>query len=187
MAISAENINAIIELVKKYFHEAIKPDMTIEKIAEVASPNLDKIIQKNEKMGLKYSAGKFKIEYLNEKQFTLEFEMYFKDESGKWYKAANKSEPRDAELIEKTSWKTLQKLKVVEFPIGAPVDEKIANDEKITNEKKSVDEKISDEKVQSEIKSLPQESTTEIKSNTEIKSDKNKTEITLDKLMNAKK
>ncbi len=123
MSINTDTLDKIIELVKKYFHDLIKPDMTIEKLAEIASPNLDKIIRDNEKVGLKYSAGKFKIEYVDEKHFTLEFEMYFKDEAGKWYKAANKSEPRDSELIEPSSWKTLKALKVVEFPIGAPVAE----------------------------------------------------------------
>ena len=123
MALNTETLNTIIETVKKFFQDLIKPDMTIDKIAEVASPNLDKIIKENEAKGLDYSAGKFRIEYVNDKQFTLEFEMYFKDEAGKWYKAANKSEPRSSELIEPSSWKTLKALKVVEFPIGAPAEE----------------------------------------------------------------
>ena len=134
MAINTEALETIIETVKKFFQDLIKPDMTIDKIAEVASPNLDKIIKENEAKGLNYSAGKFRIEYVNDKQFTLEFEMYFKDEAGKWYKAANKSEPRSSELIEPGSWKTLKALKVVEFPIGAPAEEeekiaKMANEE----------------------------------------------------------
>lgn len=123
MALNKETLETIIETVKKFFQDLIKPDMTIDKIAEVASPSLDKIIKDNEAKGLDYSAGKFRIEYLNDKQFTLEFEMYFKDDAGKWYKAANKSEPRDSELIEPSSWKTLKALKVVEFPIGAPAEE----------------------------------------------------------------
>lgn len=163
--INADTLNAIIEMVKKYFKDLIKPDMTIEKLAEVASPQLDKIIQKNEEQGLKYSAGKFKIEYLNDKQFTLEFEMYFKDEAGKWYKAANKSEPRDAELIEPSSWKTLKALKVVEFPIGAPAG--------------------AAEEVPSEVPSKKAE-TKEISEEQEKTSTSNN-DITLEKLMSSKK
>ena len=163
--INADTLNAIIEMVKKYFKDLIKPDMTIEKLAEVASPQLDKIIQKNEEQGLKYSAGKFKIEYLNDKQFTLEFEMYFKDEAGKWYKAANKSEPRDAELIEPSSWKTLKALKVVEFPIGAPAGDA--------------------EEVPSEVPSKKAE-TKEISEEQEKTSTSNN-DITLEKLMSSKK
>ena len=164
MAVNADTLNTIIEMLKQYFKDLIKPDMTIDKIAEVASPNLDKIIKKNEEKGLKYSAGKFKIEYLNDKQFTLEFEMYFKDDAGKWYKAANKSEPRDSELIEPSSWKTLKALKVVEFPIGAPADE---------------EDKIVEKNVAAEDKEIPQiEDTNASTSNNEI---------TLDKLMGDKK
>ena len=171
MAVNADTLNTIIEMVKQYFHDLIKPDMTIDKIAEVASPNLDKIIKKNEEQGLKYSAGKFKIEYVNDKQFTLEFEMYFKDEAGKWYKAANKSEPRDAELIEPSSWKTLKALKVVEFPIGAPVNEAALAAEKM------------EPKAKEEIKKedLSQEAIQEQSEKT------SNNEITLDKLMDAKK
>ena len=166
MAVNADTLTTIIEMVKQYFQDLIKPDMTIDKIAEVASPNLDKIIKKNEEKGLKYSAGKFKIEYLNDKQFTLEFEMYFKDEAGKWYKAANKSEPRDAELIEPSSWKTLKALKVVEFPIGAPADDV---------------ESKSAERVEPEVKNVPQP-----KDDDEITDNISKNEITLDKLMSSK-
>ena len=157
MAINADTINEIIATVTKYFKDLINPNMTIEKLAEVASPQLDKIIQKNEKQGLNYSAGKFKIEYLNDKEFSLEFEMYFKDDAGKWYKAANKSEPRKSELIEPSSWKTLKALKVVEFPIGAPN----ADAEKIPSDVKK--------------KEVTEES---LKSNEDI---------TLDKLMDSKK
>ena len=139
MALNTEALETIIETVKKFFQDLIKPDMTIDKIAEVASPNLDKIIKDNEAKGLNYSAGKFRIEYVNDNQFTLEFEMYFKDEAGKWYKAANKSEPRSSELIEPSSWKTLKALKVVEFPIGAPAEE----EEKIA---KMADKEIAAEK-----------------------------------------
>ena len=164
MALNTETLETIIETVKKFFQDLIKPDMTIDKIAEVASPNLDKIIKENEAKGLDYSAGKFRIEYVNDKQFTLEFEMYFKDEAGKWYKAANKSEPRSSELIEPSSWKTLKALKVVEFPIGAPA----ADEEKIAKEANA---EIAEEKADKP----------------EIKEDKKDNEVTLEKLMGDKK
>ena len=163
MKIYSEDINVIIEAVKKFFKDLIKPDMTIEKIAEIASPGLDKIIERNEEKGLKYSAGKFKIEYADEEHFTLEFEMYFKDDAGKWYKAANKSELRDAELIEPSSWKTLKALKSVEFPIDNPNKE----DSMQADEVAKIAEKASKE------------------SNTT--SNEKAEEITLEKLMNAKK
>ena len=164
MALNTEALETIIETVKKFFQDLIKPDMTIDKIAEVASPNLDKIIKDNEAKGLNYSAGKFRIEYVNDNQFTLEFEMYFKDEAGKWYKAANKSEPRSSELIEPGSWKTLKALKVVEFPIGAPAEE----EEKIA---KIADEEIAAAKAEK----------------SEAPAQNNDNEITLDKLMDGKK
>ncbi|MBR1729541.1 MAG: hypothetical protein IJ728_08470 [Selenomonadaceae bacterium] len=160
MTINADDINKIVETVKKFLHDLITPNMTIEKIAEVASPKLDEVIKKNAEKGLKYSAGKFKIKYVDDKHFALEFEMYFKDDAGKWYKAANESEPRDAELIDPASWKTLTALKVVEFPIGSP------NEENITDAAEVKSISAADES--------PKSSTTD------------KKEITLEKLMGVK-
>ena len=182
MEINQEAINTIVEMVKKFFKDLIKPDMTIEKIAEIASPQLDKIIKQNEEQGLKYSAGKFKIEYADDAHFTLEFEMYFKDDAGKWYKASNKSELRDAELIEPSSWKTLKALKVIEFPIGAPVDEKTKN-----AAAKSV---IKATESTEENKSTANESSadnSDIQNTSANAADNKADEITLDKLMGAKK
>ena len=178
MEINQEAINTIVEMVKKFFKDLIKPDMTIEKIAEIASPQLDKIIKQNEEQGLKYSAGKFKIEYADDAHFTLEFEMYFKDDAGKWYKASNKSELRDAELIEPSSWKTLKALKVIEFPIGAPVDEKTKNAAKSINKAAESNE---------ENKSTASESSADTQNTSANAADNKADEITLDKLMGAKK
>lgn len=116
-------IGTAVEAAKDFFHELISPNMTIEKIAEVAAPRLDDVIEENEENGLKYSAGKFKVEYVDEHHFSMAFEMYFKDAEGKWYKSAGTSDPRQAELLDVGSWKTLQTLKAVEFPISAPTKE----------------------------------------------------------------
>ena len=169
MAINADDITKVVEAVKAFFKDLINPSMTIEKIAEVASPKLDEIIEKNKEKGLNYSAGKFKIKQQDDKHFTLEFEMYFKDEAGKWYKAANESEPREAELMEPSAWKTLKALKVVEFPIGAPNTEEtaVSADQKQQNPDKT--------------------SETETSSQQEIPAASAKNEITLDKLMENKK
>ena len=124
-------VATVVEATKEFFNELFHPNMTIEKIAEVAAPRLDDLIEQNEENGLKYAAGKFKIEYVDEDHFALAFEMYFKDAEGKWYKSGGNSEPREAELLDIGSWKTLQTLKAVEFPINAPTREKpIANDKK---------------------------------------------------------
>ena len=157
MSINADDLNKIIETVKKFLHDLIKPEMTIDTIAEVASPKLDEIIEKNAEKGLKYSAGKFKIEYLDEKHFVLEFEMYFKDEAGKWYKAANRSEPREAELIEANSWQTLKKRKYIEFPIGSPnveeIEQKVSKDEDYASKAPETSDEITLETLMSAKKS----------------------------------
>ena len=122
MALDKKSVEMVVESVKNFFEDFLKPNMSLEKIAEVASPRLDKLIEENEAKGNKFSAGKFSVKYLDEKNFQLEFEMYFKDSEGKWYKSANESEPREAKLLDPKAWQTLQALKVITFPIEAPND-----------------------------------------------------------------
>ena len=128
-----EKAAELLEAAKNFFIDLFRPDMTLEKIADVVSPRLDDTIKKYEARGLKYSAGKFSIKYADESHFNLEFEMYFQDEEGKWHKCANESEPREATLLEVGAWKTIQALKVITFPIEKP---KSATDNVLQQDKK---------------------------------------------------
>ena len=117
MALDKKSIDMAVESVKDFFKNLINPNMTLEDIADVASPRLDDLIKKHEESGLIYSAGKFHIKYADEKHFQLEFEMYFKDAEDKWHKVANESELRELDLLEDGAAKTLTALKDVTFPI----------------------------------------------------------------------
>ena len=128
-----EMVADLVEAAKNFFVDLFRPNMTLEKISEVVSPRLDDTIKKYEARGLEYSAGKFSIKYADEKHFQLEFEMYFRDEEGKWHKCANESDLRDATLLEVGAWKTIQALKVITFPIEKP---KSADDEVLQTDKK---------------------------------------------------
>lgn len=166
MAITKQSMDMAIENIKDFFKNLINPNMKIEDIAEVVSSRLDSVIIEHEKKGLHYSAGKFYIKSVDEKNFQLEFEMFFKDDSDKWHKLANQSELRDISLLEQGAVITLQKLKVIEFPISAPeIKPEIKAEtekEKITKieSEKPVEEKIEDitgvtaekEKIEAEVK-----------------------------------
>ena len=128
-----ETAAKLLDAAKNFFIDLFRPDMTLEKIADVVSPRLDDTIKKYEARGLKYSAGKFSIKYADESHFNLEFEMYFQDEEGKWHKCANESEPRDATLLEVGAWKTIKALQVITFPIEKP---KFAGGEVLQQDKK---------------------------------------------------
>lgn len=128
MALTKENLEEKIdtavevtkvaaETVKDFFKNLIKPNMKIEDIKAVAMPRLVELIEKHEKDGLQYSAGKFHVKFADDKHFQLEFEMYFKDAEDKWHKVGNESELRDFELLEAGAEKTLKSLNVVTFPI----------------------------------------------------------------------
>ncbi len=124
---AVETAKIAVESVKDFFKNLLKPNMKIEDIKEVAMPRLIELIEKQEKNGLQYSAGKFHVKYADEKHFQLEFEMYFKDDDDKWHKVGNESELRDFELLEAGAAKTLKALNVVTFPIE--IEEKNSSDD----------------------------------------------------------
>ncbi len=135
MAITKKSIEMAVENIKDFFKNLINPNMKIEDIADVVSSRLDDVIIEHEKKGLHYSAGKFYIKAAEEKHFYLAFEMFFKDDEDKWHKLANESELRDISLLEEGAAKTIQKLKIIEFPISAP---EITPEVKIEAEKEKV-------------------------------------------------
>ena len=135
MAITKKSIEMAVENIKDFFKNLINPNMKIEDIADVVSSRLDDVIIDHEKKGLHYSAGKFYIKAADEKHFYLAFEMFFKDDDDKWHKLANESELRDISLLEEGAAKTIQKLKIIEFPISAP---EITPEIKVEAEKEKV-------------------------------------------------
>ena len=183
-------ISSLFENTKEFLNELVHPNMTIEKIAEVAGEQLDDFILQKESEGLNYSAGKFKVSYLDETHFGLSFEMYFKDDAGKWYKSNGESDPRDAELLDIGAWKTLQTLRSVEFPITAPErtvefddkrEEKSDEESKAieaAEELKTIDAPKSDEKSDAKMS---------LSKSADEKPAKNKNDIDLDDLLAAKK
>ena len=151
MAITKKSIEMAVENIKDFFKNLINPNMKIEDIADVVSSRLDEVIIEHEKNGLHYSAGKFYIKAAEEKHFYLAFEMFFKDDEEKWHKLANESELRDISLLEEGAAKTIQKLKIIEFPISAP---EIKADVKIEAEKEKAEKAEAEKTVEEKFDEL---------------------------------
>ena len=110
-------LESVFDTLKEFF----RPNMTFDVIAEKYSPSLDDIIEKYQKEGLTYSAGKFKVAYFDEKSFTLGFELYFQDAAKKWSKVARTSKPYDAKKwLAPETWLELKNIKEKVFDVDAP-------------------------------------------------------------------
>ena len=138
MAITKESlgmaVQTTVETVKDFFKDILRPNMELDDIKQITFPRFHKLIKKYEEKGWNYGGGKFYVKLVDESHFKLEFEMYFRDEEGSWHKIANESELRDINLLEQSLIKTMQSLKVAEFPIEAASSdkaEKVANAEKV--------------------------------------------------------
>lgn len=159
-----EMVADLVVAAKNFFVDLLRPNMTLEKISEVVSPRLDDTIKKYEERGLEYSAGKFSVKYADEKHFKLDFEMYFRDDEGKWHKCANESDDRDATLLEIGAWKTIKALKIITFPIEKPKskdDEVLQHDRKLDEYREAEQQKLLDKPAETD--DAPKDTTADVK------------------------
>ena len=63
------SLQTLIETAFDTLKEIFRPNMSLDEVAEKYSPIIDDIIKKYEKEGVKFSAGKFKIGCVDEKNF----------------------------------------------------------------------------------------------------------------------
>lgn len=115
------SLQTLIETAFDTLKEIFRPNMSLDEVAEKYSPIIDDIIKKYEKEGVKFSAGKFKISCVDEKNFNLGFELYFQDDKKDWSKVAKSSNPMNGqEWLSPEGWQELQKMKEKVYDVEAP-------------------------------------------------------------------
>ncbi|MCR5605901.1 MAG: hypothetical protein K6F69_03675 [Treponema sp.] len=98
MEVQKNIFNAIFDALVETIKDLFSSDTSVDKIVNESSKAIDQIIidQENE-LKLKYVAGKFFIELVdrdNEKdvdKFQLRYQLYFKNEEGKWIESSGAS------------------------------------------------------------------------------------------------
>lgn len=123
--VKTEGKNIFFDAAFDALKEMLRPNMSLEEIAEDYSDNIDEIIIAEEKNGTKFNAGKFKILSVGKNNFALEVELYFKDKGGKWIKRAKTSSPMSAEdWLSEDARKILDAEKEKIFDVEPPEVEK---------------------------------------------------------------
>lgn len=121
-ALSQEVKKEIIVAVKDFIKEILRPNLELDEMADMYSPKLDELIRSYQRQGMEYAAGKFRIVHVNEKQFAVSFELYFKDDKGKWQQISNMSEAQDVAYLTEKARETLRTKRVIAWPVDAPSD-----------------------------------------------------------------
>lgn len=115
------SLQTLIETAFDTLKEIFRPNMSLDEVAENYSPIIDDIIIKYEKEGVKFSAGKFKISCVDEKNFNLGFELYFQDDKKNWSKVAKTSNHIDAkDWLSAEGWQELKSVKEKVYDVEAP-------------------------------------------------------------------
>ena len=123
--LTVETVSFLVETFWKTLNDFLKPGMSIDDIIEKYSPRVDEIIEKNQKEGVTFNAGKFKILAVGKKSFTIGFELYFQDKNKKWSKIATTSPELDIEAwLSDEAIEQLQNQKEIICDVAPPETEK---------------------------------------------------------------
>lgn len=91
--------------------------MSLEEIAQAHDKPLQACIANEKMKGNHYAAGKLFIDYVNQEKFQVSYEMYFQNDEGKMFKAANKSLQDATKFLTTEAVTELFKEQHVEYPI----------------------------------------------------------------------
>ncbi len=94
--------------------------MSFEDITNVFSKDIDQIIINNKKNQLKYVGGIFSIYLYDDKNFRIGYQVYFKENSGKYLNKSAESDSMSIDYLDNSSLKELIANKKVEFNIDEP-------------------------------------------------------------------
>lgn len=96
--------------------------MGLHELADLHSEKLDEMILKEEANSKKYVGGSFSITLINEAYMELSYELFFKDESGKYTEKTAKSKPVRTSYLDDDAIKIIneQTDKKITFEIDAP-------------------------------------------------------------------
>ena len=99
----------------------MRPRRTLEQIEKMCSDKMDNLIIREEtKNNYKYVGGRFIILAVNENQFRLVAELYFKNQQDEWIEMKSTSQPRKMEYLTKDSVIELLAKGSVAFEIEGP-------------------------------------------------------------------
>ena len=86
-----------------------------------ARRKMSNVIIQNRNQGLSFHAGRFKISAVNEKNFTVSYELYFKDDANKWKIIEDCSPPKNsADWLSNDAWLELKSINEKIFEIEEP-------------------------------------------------------------------
>lgn len=94
--------------------------MSFEDIANVFSKDIDQIIINNKKNQLKYVGGIFSIYLHDDKNFRIGYQVYFKENTGKYLNQSADSDSMSIDYLDNSSLKELIANKKIEFNIDEP-------------------------------------------------------------------
>lgn len=111
-----EFFDFILDKIKLLF-----PHRSLEQLSDMCSEKIDSLIlQEEQNKNYRYIGGQLLFIYMDNQQFRITVELYFKNQKDEWIEVKSASQPRSMEYLMKDSIMELKEKGQVAFEIEAP-------------------------------------------------------------------
>lgn len=128
-------VNEVVDFVEKLFSDK---KLDLDEFAKSSSKEIDKIILKKIKEGNEFIAGRFKLMFIDDKNFCFSFDVYLKHPTKSDYTRLNgASKPISVTRLQDEAYAELKRLKEISYEIEEPESDKYSHIEEVPAENPS--------------------------------------------------
>ncbi len=128
-------VNEVVDFVEKLFSDK---KLDLDEFAKSSSKEIDKIILKKIKEGNEFIAGRFKLMFIDDKNFCFSFDVYLKHPTKSDYTRLNgASKPISVTRLQDEAYAELKRLKEISYEIEEPESDKYSQIEEVPAENPS--------------------------------------------------
>lgn len=114
-------ISTLGSVMSEFMDQLGLKQMSLDEIAQAHDKPLQACIANEKMKGNHYAAGKLFIDYVNQEKFQVSYEMYFQNDEGKVFKAANKSLQDARKFLTSEAVMELLEEQHIEYPVEEDV------------------------------------------------------------------
>ena len=122
-------VNEVVDFVENLFS---RKKLNLDEFAKSSSKEIDKIILKKITEGNEFIAGRFKLMFIDDKNFCFSFDVYLKHPTKDDYTRLNgASKPISVTRLQDEAYEELKRLKEISYEIDEPESDKYSQIEEV--------------------------------------------------------
>jgi len=113
-------LQAVIDEITNIFDSLFGNNITLDEFAKNASAKIDEIILKEIENGKEFAAGRFYVSLVDAATFRTSFELYFKDEDGKFLSMTGQGKTVSISVLQSKDQKELKSMEKITYEVNEP-------------------------------------------------------------------